>query len=94
MWGNFWRLRNIASLQKNSWLQSAAAAAVAGTAAATTTTDRVAGGDSKTGAWPCFDVFNLDRAAGVQQALFNEELEVIVIVHFIVVFWLIQSQSQ
>ncbi len=74
--------------------RSAATAAVAGTATASTTADGIAGSDSESGSWSCFDIFHFDGTAGVKQALFNQELETIVVVHFIIIFWLIQSQSQ
>jgi hypothetical protein len=75
--------------------RSAAAAAVAGAAAASTATAyRITGSDSESGSWSCFDIFHFDGAAGIEQALFNQEFESIVIIHLIVIFWLIQSQAQ
>ena len=81
--------------RSNNIGRSAATAAVAGAATASTaTTYRIAGGDSESRPRSCFDIFHFDGATGVQQTLFNQELETIVIVHFIVIFWLIQSQAQ
>jgi len=74
---------------------AAAGAGVAGAGAASTATaDRVGGGDGETGAVPGLDKIYLDGATGGEQSFFHQKADTIFFKRLIVVFWLVQSQSQ
>jgi len=74
---------------------AAAGAGAAGAGAASSATaDRVGGGDGKSRAVPGFNKVHFNRSAGVQQIFFNQKGEAVFCKSFVVVFWLIQSQSQ
>ena len=75
--------------------QSAAAASgAAGTRAAATAANRVGGGDGETGTVPGLDKIYLDGTTGGEQSFFHQKADTIFFKSLIVVFWLVQSQSQ
>ncbi len=63
-------------------------------AAAATTCQGNLGGNGKTGTGASIDKINEDLTAGNQQSFFYQEFEAFLIDNFIIIFWLIQSQSQ
>ena len=74
---------------------AAAGTGAAGTGAATTAaTNRIGGGDGESGAITGFNKIYLDGATGTQQVLFDQKGEVVFFKSSVVLFWLIQSQSQ
>jgi hypothetical protein len=73
---------------------TAAATGAAGTGTATAAAHRVGGGDGKTGTVAGLDKVYLDGAAGGEEALFPQKADAVFFKSLIVLFWLIQSQSQ
>ncbi|MBU1234686.1 MAG: hypothetical protein KKD01_16955 [Proteobacteria bacterium] len=74
---------------------SAAAARSARTGTASSTSANGVGGSySESGAGACVDKFDTDCTAGTHQTFFYEKFKAIVFKNIVVIFWLIQSQSQ
>ena len=64
------------------------------TASTATTTNRIAGGNAKAGTWAGINVINTNSSTGIQETLFNQELQTAIFKNFVIIFWLIQSQPQ
>jgi len=80
--------------QLKSQIKSAAATRPAGTGTASATTNGVGGCDSKTGTGTRVDKLNFDGTAGIHKTFFNQKSKIILVVNIVIIFWLIQSQSQ
>ena len=69
----------------------------AGSGAGSTTAtaaQRIGGGDGKPGTVSGFDEVNFDGTATVLEIFVHQEFQAAFLIHFIAVFWLIQSQTQ
>ena len=59
-----------------------------------TAAQRIGGGDGKPGTVSGFDEVNFNGTATFLEVFFHQEFQVAFLIHFVAVFWLIQSQTQ
>ena len=59
-----------------------------------TAAQRIRGGDGKPGTISGFDEVNFNGTATFLEVFFHQEFQVAFLIHFVAVFWLIQSQTQ
>ncbi len=64
------------------------------TTSTTATTNRIAGSNAKSGTWASIDIIDINCTTCSQKAFLYEELQTAVFKNFIIIFWLIQSQTQ
>ncbi len=74
--------------------EQSAARASTGPNTAAATTQRVGGGDGKSGPVSGFNEINFDGSAPFQQIIVNQKLQAAILVHFVAILWLIQSQPK
>lgn len=75
-------------------LSAATTGTARSTAAATPLAQRVGGGYAESGSWAGINIFYINGTTAIQQSLFYKKLNAVVLENRVVVFWLIQSQSQ
>jgi hypothetical protein len=73
---------------------AAARSGAAGAGTASAAANRVGGSDGETGTVTGLNKIHLDGSTGRKQIFFHKKGETVFLKGFVVVFWLIQSQSQ
>ena len=87
----------LAAGDKRAGSQECCGESTAGSGAGSTTAtaaQRIGGGDGKPGTVSGFDEVNFNGTATFLEVFFHQEFQVAFLIHFVAVFWLIQSQSQ